>query len=436
MREMKDSGVEWIGKIPSDWKHVLLKYVCKFKTGGTPKNKEGIDFDGEYPWITPNDFNESLHIRESKQKISHESVISNRYSLFPAGSTLLVCIASVGKVGIIEQDSYSNQQITALKPLSKIVPKFLMYATVACSDVITFKASSNVVPIINTKTLGTIAIPIPTLTVQTKIADFLDQKCSEIDALTSDIQTQIDTLEEYKKSVITEAVTKGLDPNVEMKDSGIEWIGKIPKSWPVIRLKYSSWLKGRIGWHGLRTDEFIEDEQKPYLITGTDFDNGYINWNTCVHISEERYMQDLAIHIKENDLLITKDGTIGKVAVAKNCPEKVSLNSGVFIIRNTRNYKYNDRYMYYLIQSEQFCKWFELSNSGNSTIRHLNQEKFYNFAFTYPAITEQTKIADFLDQKCLEIDQTISEKQQQLETLAEYKKSLIYEYVTGKREVA
>lgn len=215
-----------------------------------------------------------------------------------------------------------------------------------------------------------------------------------------------------------------------MKDSGIKWIGNMPSSWKIIRLKHASWLKGRIGWQGLRADEFIEDEKCPYLITGTDFDEGFINWKTCVHITNERYLQDLAIHIQENDLLITKDGTIGKVAIAKNCPEKVSLNSGVFIIRNTGKYKYHDRYMYYLIQSDQFLKWYDLSNAGNSTIKHLNQEKFYNFKFTYPDVEEQIKIANYLDDKCNEIDSIIKDEKQQIEILEEYKKSIITETVT------
>lgn len=214
----------------------------------------------------------------------------------------------------------------------------------------------------------------------------------------------------------------------KMKDSGIEWIGKIPDTWNVIRLKNASWLKGRIGWQGLRAEEFTDEG--PFLITGTDFKNGYVNWNTCVHISEQRFNQDLAIQIKENDLLITKDGTIGKLAIAKNCPKKVSLNSGVFIIRNTGKYKYDDKFMYYLLQSREFTLWFDLSNAGNSTICHLNQEKFYNFKFAYPSLPEQKKIADFLDGKCADIDQIRADVEKQIEILTDYKKSVITEAVT------
>lgn len=431
---MKDSGIEWCGNIPINWEiHPLYYYFNERKNRNFDLRERNL-LSLSYGNIIRKDINTTGGLLPASFNTYN---IVKKHDIIIRPTDLQNDKKSL-RTGLVKEEiGIITSAYIALKPRESVFSNYFHYLLHSYDVMKVFYNMGNGVRQgLNYSEFSKLMMIAPSLDEQRKIADFLDEKCAEIDALTSDIQTQIETLEEYKKSVITEAVTKGLDPNVEMKDSGIEWIGKIPKSWPVIRLKYSSWLKGRIGWQGLRTDEFIEDEQKPYLITGTDFDNGYINWNTCVHISEERYMQDLAIHIKENDLLITKDGTIGKVAVAKNCPEKVSLNSGVFIIRNTRNYKYNDRYMYYLIQSEQFCKWFELSNSGNSTIRHLNQEKFYNFAFTYPAITEQTKIADFLDQKCAEIDLTISEKQQQLETLAEYKKSLIYEYVTGKREVA
>ena len=213
-----------------------------------------------------------------------------------------------------------------------------------------------------------------------------------------------------------------------MKDSGIEWIGAIPAHWKTLRLKYTSTLKGRIGWQGLRTDEYIEEG--PYLITGTDFDNGVINWDSCVHVSEGRFNQDINIQIKEDDLLVTKDGTIGKVAIALNCPEKVSLNSGVFIVRNNKAYKYIDKFLYYVILSNEFLFWYDLSQHGNSTIKHLTQENFYEFSFAYPPLNEQKRIASFLDSKCSKIDETLNEISEQIIVLEKYKKSVISEAVS------
>lgn len=281
--------------------------------------------------------------------------------------------------------------------------------------------------------MKSILLPIPPLQVQSKIVEVLNDKTSKIEVLIENENKQIEKLEEYKKAIITKAVTKGLDPDAKMKDSGVEWIGEIPEGWSTIKIKFTSWLKGRIGWDGLKSSEFVEEG--PYLITGTDFDNGGINWNTCVHISEERFQEDELLHIQENDLLITKDGTIGKLAIVKNCPEKVSLNSGVMIIRNDSQYKYLDRYMYYILQSNQFNLWFELSQSGNSTIRHLYQNRFYDFEYSYPSMNEQEQIADYLDNKCESIRKLVEIKKSKIEKLQEYKKSLIYEYVTGKKEV-
>ena len=223
----------------------------------------------------------------------------------------------------------------------------------------------------------------------------------------------------------------------KMKDSGIEWIGEIPSEWGTIKVKYTSWLKGRIGWDGLTSNEYIEDG--PYLITGVNFKNGKIDWNSCVHISQERFDEDADIHIKENDLLITKDGTIGKVAIAEDCPECVSLNSGVLLIRNNCDFKYFAKYFYYVLLSDVFWRWYTLSQTGQSTIKHLYQEQFSNFEFSYPPLPEQRRIADYLDRKCAEIDRVVAETEKTIEEYKVLKQSIITEAVTkgvrGKRKM-
>jgi type I restriction enzyme S subunit len=272
----------------------------------------------------------------------------------------------------------------------------------------------------------------PPLGDQEKVVKSLDKKVAQIDHIIEKTKESIEEYKKYKQSLITETVTKGLNPDVEMKDSGIEWIGEIPKHWNVVKIKHTSWIKGRIGWQGLRSSEFIETG--PYLITGTDFNNGEINWDTCAHITDERYNEAPEIHVIENDLLVTKDGTIGKVAIAKNCPRKVSLNSGVFLVRNTKKIKCKNKYLYYVILSEVFWRWFNSNLTGNSTILHLYQEQFYNFLYVLPDIEEQQRIIVYLDYKCQQVDGIIKEKEQLIIELESYKKSLIYEYVTGKKQ--
>ncbi|MBQ8767925.1 MAG: restriction endonuclease subunit S [Clostridia bacterium] len=212
----------------------------------------------------------------------------------------------------------------------------------------------------------------------------------------------------------------------QMKPSGIVWMGDIPRNWNIKRVKYLASLKGRIGWQGLTSDEYIDEG--PYLITGIDFKDGGIDWGNCVHISEKRWAEAPDIHIKNGDLLITKDGTVGKVAVVSGLEGKASLNSGVLLVRTHEDY--DKRFLFWVLQSEEFWTWFRLKNAGNSTIIHLYQGDFVEFSYTFPEIGEQQQIAAFLDNQCTKIDGIIADIEKQIEILQKYKKSLITETVT------
>lgn len=211
-----------------------------------------------------------------------------------------------------------------------------------------------------------------------------------------------------------------------MKASGIKWIGDIPDSWQTKRIKYMATLKGRIGWQGLTSEEYQDDGA--YLITGIDFNNGGIDWENCVHVPMKRWEEARDIQIKNGDLLITKDGTIGKVAIVSDMPGETSLNSGVLRIMPIDGY--NRRYLFWVLQSEVFWNWFNFKNAGNSTIVHLYQGDFAEFIYAFPERAEQEKIADFLDVHCAKLDSIIADLEKQIETLQKYKKSLITENVT------
>lgn len=210
------------------------------------------------------------------------------------------------------------------------------------------------------------------------------------------------------------------------KYSGLQWIGDIPEHWDRKKIKYTTYVKGRIGWQGLKSDEFIEEG--PYLVTGTDFENGLINWDKCYHISEKRYKEAPAIHLKENDLLITKDGSIGKLAMVISNPEQALLNSGIFVTRPLKN-EYYSKYLYWVLESNVFKDFITYYETG-TTIKHLYQEIFANFSYPFPNKKEQINISNFLDIKCSKIDQVIDLKIQQIETLQHYCQSLITETVS------
>lgn len=421
MREMKDSGIEWIGKIPASWECLHLKYLCTFKTGGTPNGKKGIDFEGDYPWITPQDIQESFDIEKYTQYISKESLRSSNFVLFPRGTVLLVCIASVGKVGIINTLAYANQQITALKANDSVLPRFLGYVVSAGSTQMAFDASSNVIPIINTKYLQNFSVACPPLSEQKNIVTFLDSQCSQIDAISADIQKEIEILEQYKRSVITEAVTKGLNPDVEMKDSGIGYIGMIPANWKVEKIKY------HLRYRGTRNpgNAQVLSVYREYGVIPKDSRSDNHNV-TSEDTSNYRY-------VRMGDFVINKmKAWQGSMAIS----EYDGVVSPAYYVYEFHDGVFEKKYFHYLLRNQMYAAEF-LRVSGGIRVGQwdLSSTDFENTKVSIPTIKEQKEIAAYLDTKCKEIESAIADKKHQLEVLSAYKKSIIYEYVTGKKEV-
>lgn len=212
----------------------------------------------------------------------------------------------------------------------------------------------------------------------------------------------------------------------EMRQTGIRWIGDIPSDWNTKRIKYMATLKGRIGWQGLTSEEY--QDEGAFLITGVDFANGGINWEQCEHVPMRRWEEAKDIQIQKGDLLITKDGTVGKVAIVADMPGETSLNSGVLRIITEEGY--SNRFLYWVLQSEVFWNWFNFRNAGNSTIVHLYQGDFAEFTYAFPTYAEQERIADFLDLYIKGTNDIIDLLEQEIETLKKYRRSVITEAVT------
>lgn len=211
------------------------------------------------------------------------------------------------------------------------------------------------------------------------------------------------------------------------KNSGIEWIGQIPEGWSVVPLKYNLSLKGRIGWNGLKSEEF-QEKSYAYLVTGQDFNSDVVNWEKCYQINKERYDEDPFIQLENGDLLVTKDGTIGKVAKVVNLDKPACLNSGIFVVKQTKGV-FEQNYLYWVLVSNQL-KEFVGFNSTGSTIAHLYQNVFENMPLTVPPLTEQKAIASYLDHKVGQIDASISAINTQIDDLKSYRQSFISEAVT------
>ncbi|WP_138973954.1 MULTISPECIES: restriction endonuclease subunit S [Pseudoalteromonas] len=203
-------------------------------------------------------------------------------------------------------------------------------------------------------------------------------------------------------------------------------IEDFPEHWALTRIKFNSLVKARVGWHGLKSDDFTE--VGPYLVTGSDFKGKFIQWKNCYHCDEERYEQDPYIQLTNGDLLITKDGTIGKVALVSQLNGKATLNSGVFVVRPLRS-DYTTKYYYWLLLSRAFTDFVDYYKTG-STIAHLYQETFVNFKYPLPLYEEQQKIASFLDHETAKIDTLIAKQEKLIELLKEKRQAVISHAVT------
>lgn len=431
MRVMKDSGVSWLGEVPFDWEVVKIKHPLKErKENNKPQKTDNVlsllKDKGVIPYDEKGDIgNKSKENLEDYKLAYPGDIVLNSMNVIIGSVGISKYFGAVSPVYYMLNTRYAEDSIEYLNYIFQS-EEFQKSLVGYGNGILAHRMR------IQMQKLNTVMIPYPNPATQQKIVSYLDIKVAYIDNIIEKTKQSIEEYKKYKQSLITEVVTKGLDKNVKMKDSGIEWIGEIPEHWEkdkIIRLTY---VKGRIGWQGLKASEFIE--HGPYLITGTDFSNGKVNWDSCAHITEDRYEEANLIQVQEGDLLITKDGTIGKLAIVSDLHDKTSVNSGIFVTRPLDG-RYMNKFLYYIMLSEVFWKYFQLSLTGNSTILHLYQNVFEQFWLPLPSINEQEKVVRFLDIKTDEIDTTIKKKEQLILELESYKKSLIYEVVTGKKEI-
>ena len=436
--EYKDSGFDWIGEIPAQWDNLRLRFVCELRNGYTP-SKDNSDYweDGTIPWYRMEDIRDTgRKLQEAKQYITEEAVKGG--GLFDAGSFILATTATIGEHALLIVESLANQQFTNLKirkSLSNILSRdYFFYYLFVIDDYCKATTKTSTFPAVSMELLKNCQIVFPSFCEQVAIATYLDTHCAKIDNLISIQQKRIALLQELKQSVITHAVTKGLNPNVEMKQSGVEWIGDVPKHWEVCKLKhYSQVVLGKMlmtsppkDSEGLYTlEKYLKSKNVGWLQLFLDEDNIDEMWFN-------QYEKSI-YKLQENDIVMNEGGDIGKVS----CWRGVDFDC---YIQNSINKITAD---YNRVNAGFLCYWlYNLSSLGyfwsivsQISIAHLTKEKLSNSPVVLPPITEQAAIASYLDHKCATIDTSISNAQHQIELLQEYKQSLITEVVTGKRKV-
>lgn len=413
MREMKDSGLKWIGKIPYSWNVMPNKYLMKKKKVICPVYKGEDILSLTMKGVIVRDLNAG-----GKMPTSFDG-----YQRLESGN-LLMCLFDIDVtprcIGLIKQAGLSSPAYSQFE-LNDIgnAEYYCYYYIMLDDDKTLLHLAKNLRHSLTEEQLGAISVIVPPVQEQKRIANFLDVKCTEIDALAADIQAQIETLEQYKRSIISETVTKGLNPDVEMKDSGVQWIGNMPSHWEVIRGKY-----------------ILRYMQKPVRE-----DDGVV---TCfrdgeVTLRSNRREDGFTMSDKEigyqgidiGDLVVHgMDGFAGAIGISDSRGKA----SPVLNVLDTNQ---NKRYIMYYLRSMAYNNVF-LALATGIRVRScdLRWNKLAGLSYPVPPLDEQKAIVEHIDAVLEKADTVISDKKEQLTTLEEYKKSLIFEYVTGKKEVS
>lgn len=408
----KDSGIAWIGEIPEHWEKICLKRLSNINTG----NQDTQDSvpDGKYPFF----------VRSPKVERS------NKYTFEGASILMAGDGVGAGKVFHLADDKFAcHQRVYCINQFKNINRIYLFYYLSSLFyHVIESANSKSTVDSVRLPMLAEFTVFMPLDFEQQSIATYLDQKCGEIDELITLQEEMITKLQSYKQSVITEAVTKGLDKNVPLKDSGIEWIGEIPKHWEVKRLKYFG-----NNYNGLTysPNDICNSQEGIIVLRSSNIKDNKLCFDDNVYVNKEIPTK---LFVNKGDILIcSRNGSASLIGKAALIETDIKATFGAFMMIFKGN-NIHHKYLYYIVTSciSQY-KWLFTTATINQLTSSMLGEIFAPFICDR---LEQQSIADYLDQKCSEIDELISIKQQKIEKLKDYKKSLIFECVTGKRKVS
>lgn len=407
MYDMKDSGVEWIGEIPAHWSPIRFRFIAKITTGN--QDTQNADPDGEYPFYVRSPIVERC----------------NNYTFDGKGILMAGDGAGAGRVFHLVDGKYAvHQRVYRFYDFKYMDPVLLKYYLENLfATVMDYGSAKTTVPSVRLPMIQDFVVCVPPKKEQANIVAVLNEKCAQVGSLISNVQAQLEKLKAYKQSLITEVVTKGLDPTVPMKDSGVEWIGEIPKHWSVIPSKF---LFANCDERRREGDVQLTASQKYGMISQEEYmrrenarivlaDKGLENWK----------------HVEPFDFVISLRSFQGGLEMS----EVTGCATWHYIILRARQ-RIHPYYYKWLFKSSMYITTLQRTCNYIRDGQDLRYSNFVKVPLCIPTLYEQQKIADFLDRKCAKIDHLITLKQSKIEKLEQYKHSLIYEYVTGKREVS
>lgn len=403
--EYKDSGIEWLGEVPSHWTVCKVKHKYSFKTGATPSSGKKEFYDGEIKWANISDINGGI-IHDTVKHITDEAVRSCSMTISPKGSLLYSFKLSVGQVAFCGDDMYTNEAIATfesntqnLRYLYYIAPQFIIH-----------NANRNIynAPLLNQDLIKNALIVLPPIEEQLAIASYLDEKCGKINGAIDVQKKKIDLLNELKQTIITNAVTKGLNPDAPMKDSGVEWIGEIPEHWKIKRTRFLC----NIQTGDKDTVNREDDGLYPFYVRSPKVER----INTYSFDGEA--------------VLMAGDG-VGAGKVFHYANGKFDYHQRVYNLHNFKDV--SGLFFYYYILNK--FRYIIEEGAAKNTVDSVRLNMIQDFWMTIPPVSEQQNIVKYIDGEISKIDAQISKANRRIELLNELKQSVITEAVTGKIKV-
>ena len=423
----KDSGVEWLGEVPHCWDVKKVKNIFHLIVEPAAKNNQ-CELLSVYTDI-------GVKPRAELEERGNKASTTDGYWIVKKGDIVVnKLLAWMGAIGLSEYDGVTSPAYDILRPHQQINGKFFHYLFRTPLCLSEFKKNSRGIMDMRLRLyfeeLGNIYIPFPSYQEQQKIAQFLDDKTAKIDQAVDLAEKQIALLKEHKQILIQNAVTRGLNPDVPLKDSGVEWLGDVPAHWDIKRLKFmlSEKLK-----YGANESAESDDPEQPRYIRITDIDEqGNLKDDTFKSLEFEK-AKDYLLNV--NDILLARSGTVGKSYLYKENLKNFACYAGYLIRVRLEQKKFNAEFVNYYFQSIGYWNWIKSVNI-QATIQNVSAEKYNDFLLSVPNLQEQATIVDYLDQKTAKIDQAIALKTAHIEKLKEYKSVLINDVVTGKVRVS
>ncbi|WGE54478.1 restriction endonuclease subunit S [Actinobacillus equuli subsp. equuli] len=431
----KQSSVEWLGEVPEHWDEWKITHAIDLiGSGTTPKSDNDEYYEGDHLWVTTSELRENF-ISETKQKVSDKAIKDySALKIYPKNSVAIAMYgATIGRLGILDKEATFNQACCVFGNSNILHYKFLFYWLWYRRPILISLSNGGGQPNLSQDDLKKLKLPLPTYEEQTAIANYLDNKLGEIDLLIGKQQTLLEKLAEQRTATITIAVTKGLNPNAPMKQSGVEWLGEVPEHWDIKPLKFLL-TELKVGPFGsaIKTNDYVQDGKLLYN-QRTVLDKNFSNHS--IFITDEKYEELHSFEVKAGDFLLTTRGTIGKVAIVPDNAEKGIIHPCLIRFRVDQKFVIPKLIERIFNETDFFKKQLDLKSNA-TTIDVIYSNSLKELSLILPPLEEQTAIADYLDKETAKIDRLCDTVNQTINRLQEYRTALITQVVTGKIKVA